>query len=1036
MEMNELMEKAMLGDLASIETVAESYFLGKNGFEENNEQALKWYQKALEIDPNNKTALTGLGSIYYEGFGVPVNEDKGIAYYKKAAESGSGTSACRLGDHFKNLRDPQCISWYERAFNCGEVAAAYELSRIYADDGFVATDIAKRLEWLAKGAEANVPECQVDLACEYLPNGNLKQDDSLVFKWMLAAAKNGNATAMNNLAIMYTKGQIVDKNYDVALEWAIKAAKNGDASQLNRYALFYQDGDGFLPHIPEKAIELFGIGVDAGDSNSMTYLGNAYLKGIGVEADEAKALSLFESAAKQGNEASLNMLKILGPRIYGEDAPAKYFEVVKDGADNGYYICMVRAYQSLSTGDGVPRNSEAALKYLKKAANDDYKEAVYYLGTEHLGGKLIEDADPQIAAQLFEKVIAIGKPDATTAAAQRSLGLMYKEGVGVDRDLDKAIAYLESAAENGNADALLQAALAHEDDGWADLDFEKACKYYTILDEAGYTIGTTCLAVNYARGTGVPKDLMKAVELYKKAIQQGDTRAMTNLAYLYQNEEAVGKDEKRAIELLTEAAKQGYEEAEVRLGFAYYEGNGVPSDLGEALRLWEAAAEQGNMTARKLVGKAYADKSFKSVINYEKSVAFFRPMAEQGDAEAAYHLAGSLEEIQAWDEAKAWYVKAAEGGNIDAQVNLGISAWLEEKYTDAVKWLQPAAEQGNASAMCAMAEMLLFGNSAIARDEKKAIQYYTQSAEQRHLRAMYQLGRCYYFGYGVPTDYDKAFNLFSELAGYGSNDMWAELGKCYQEGNGVGKNVDEAVKCYKLGIERTNSDFCRMFLGTIYADKNSGYFNRNLAEECLIPMTNKDSFRNDAVFKLGVACRSDGDIQKAVHWFSIGAENNDSGAQYLLGAIYFTGELGTCDIDKAEQYFTMAARNGNSEAASALDSCRSLREQMQTRPQQTAKANSSSTPQQSGGCYVATAVYGSYDCPEVWTLRRFRDYSLAETWYGRLFILFYYAISPTLVRIFGNCKWFKNLWKPILDRMAKKLRCSGFADTPYNDRKF
>lgn len=36
------------------------------------------------------------------------------------------------------------------------------------------------------------------------------------------------------------------------------------------------------------------------------------------------------------------------------------------------------------------------------------------------------------------------------------------------------------------------------------------------------------------------------------------------------------------------------------------------------------------------------------------------------------------------------------------------------------------------------------------------------------------------------------------------------------------------------------------------------------------------------------------------------------------------------------------------------------------------------------GCYVATAVYGSYDCPEVWTLRRFRDERLAQTWNGRL----------------------------------------------------
>ena len=50
------------------------------------------------------------------------------------------------------------------------------------------------------------------------------------------------------------------------------------------------------------------------------------------------------------------------------------------------------------------------------------------------------------------------------------------------------------------------------------------------------------------------------------------------------------------------------------------------------------------------------------------------------------------------------------------------------------------------------------------------------------------------------------------------------------------------------------------------------------------------------------------------------------------------------------------------------------------------------------GCYVATAVYGSYDCPQVWTLRRFRDHTLAASWYGRSFIRAYYAISPTLVK--------------------------------------
>lgn len=86
------------------------------------------------------------------------------------------------------------------------------------------------------------------------------------------------------------------------------------------------------------------------------------------------------------------------------------------------------------------------------------------------------------------------------------------------------------------------------------------------------------------------------------------------------------------------------------------------------------------------------------------------------------------------------------------------------------------------------------------------------------------------------------------------------------------------------------------------------------------------------------------------------------------------------------------------------------------------------------GCYVATCVYGSYDCPQVWTLRRFRDYALAETWYGRAFIHAYYAISPTLVRWFGHTKWFKTLWRSKLNHMVKLLNEQGFENTPYNDK--
>lgn len=103
----------------------------------------------------------------------------------------------------------------------------------------------------------------------------------------------------------------------------------------------------------------------------------------------------------------------------------------------------------------------------------------------------------------------------------------------------------------------------------------------------------------------------------------------------------------------------------------------------------------------------------------------------------------------------------------------------------------------------------------------------------------------------------------------------------------------------------------------------------------------------------------------------------------------------------------------------------------------TAPQESTAAPQENtGGCYVATAVYGSYDCPQVWTLRRFRDYTLAETWYGRAFIRMYYAVSPTFVKWFGHTKWFKKMWKGKLDRMVENLKADGVEDTPYTDKNW
>ena len=85
------------------------------------------------------------------------------------------------------------------------------------------------------------------------------------------------------------------------------------------------------------------------------------------------------------------------------------------------------------------------------------------------------------------------------------------------------------------------------------------------------------------------------------------------------------------------------------------------------------------------------------------------------------------------------------------------------------------------------------------------------------------------------------------------------------------------------------------------------------------------------------------------------------------------------------------------------------------------------------GCYIATAVYGSYDCPEVWALRRFRDQWLGRSWLGRRFIDAYYAVSPAMVKLFGKRKWFTGLWKKCLDKMVSALQKRGYETTPYDE---
>jgi hypothetical protein len=151
-------------------------------------------------------------------------------------------------------------------------------------------------------------------------------------------------------------------------------------------------------------------------------------------------------------------------------------------------------------------------------------------------------------------------------------------------------------------------------------------------------------------------------------------------------------------------------------------------------------------------------------------------------------------------------------------------------------------------------------------------------------------------------------------------------------------------------------------------------------------------------------------IKQARVLLTSAAEQGHANAQYTLGLKYSVsiGDGFPVDKKKAIYWLTKAVENGVAEAQESLNNAKK-------------------------SCYVATCVYGSYDCPQVWTLRRYRDNRLSKSWLGRMFIRVYYAISPKVVELFGNRKWFNRLCKPIIDSIVRGLQNSGIGGGPYSD---
>lgn len=131
------------------------------------------------------------------------------------------------------------------------------------------------------------------------------------------------------------------------------------------------------------------------------------------------------------------------------------------------------------------------------------------------------------------------------------------------------------------------------------------------------------------------------------------------------------------------------------------------------------------------------------------------------------------------------------------------------------------------------------------------------------------------------------------------------------------------------------------------------------------------------------------------------------------GAGHWLREWGPLPADEQERRRELREKNEISDRRGAT-------------PTPTPTQAAASRPKQAGGgCYIASAVYGSYDAPEVLVLRRFRDEHLSRSRAGRALIRGYYAASPTLATHFRGESALNRAARPCLDALVRRLDRAG-----------
>lgn len=348
---------------------------------------------------------------------------------------------------------------------------------------------------------------------------------------------------------------------------------------------------------------------------------------------------------------------------------------------------------SVANIPGAEEQSNTPLDKLTQIAKEGNASAQVQLGSIYFEGEMGIEINYAEAIYWLTQAAKQNLP-----VAQYKLGVCYERGLGVDQDLDYALALYRAAADKGLARAQLRAGLILQKHKKND----EAANYLQLAAEQGEIVAQREWARILLHSTGVQPAPKKAIKILVKVAEKGDNQARLILAECYGGTiPGIRQDLEKMVEYLWEAASQNSAEAQSKLGYCYEEGIGIPKDTPLAVKWYQKAADQNYPQALVNLGHCFA--TGKGIpMNKDRAFQLYKEAADANFSAGLYNLgvcyATGFSVKKNALKAEANLLKAAESGDANAEYSLGVLyerglGVIEPNLEKAIFWYNKSVER-------------------------------------------------------------------------------------------------------------------------------------------------------------------------------------------------------------------------------------------------------------------------------------------------------------------------------------------------------